>query len=164
MSFIYSKIQSLQNINFKYSSVKKLNEKINIPRMFASALVTGNVIGNVSDVNLVHLDKPAEYTKIFKIEEKKYQTKMAEEAAQFLKRNINFGMAFSYIEMKVMEYFNNPVLFLEVTEEKIFLLTIGINDTPENALKKLWKFDDEWWLENKKLTAGKLCIDVVTYE
>lgn len=165
MSFIYSAIQSLKNINFEYSSIKELNEKSSISQILtATTLFTGNVVGNVSDVNLVYFDKPAEYSKIFKIEEKKYQTKMSEDVVKILKSDVNLSMAFSYVEMKVTEYFKDPLLFLEVAEEKNLLLTISIKENPENALKKLWEFDNEWWLDNKKLTAGKLYIDVMTYE
>lgn len=101
------------------------------------------------------------YPRFFRNEEKKFLSEMSEETARFLRSDKDFSTNFISVEKKVSEFFNNPPLFLEITPEKDFLLLIGIKDTPENALRKLREFDAEWWIDNEKITGGKLCVDVI---
>lgn len=91
----------------------------------------------------------------------KSKIKMTDEAIEFLEKNSQVQSVLSQVEKEIEKYFSNAPLYLEVSDDDFLLLMIAVDDTVENALKKLWQFDNEWWLAHKDLADGKLCVDVM---
>lgn len=132
MIYDYSEVQSLQNKNFNYDD-KFLKSK--------------------SDFYI---------EKICRIKTKNFPVKATKQAVEFLNKNPELKLPLIYVESVVADYFKNSSLILEYVGEDGLLMSIVLKETPENALKKLWQFDDEWWLNHENLMKEKLCIDVVT--
>ena len=84
------------------------------------------------------------------------------EAAKILQENQELAILVSQAEIKLKNYFGHTSLYLETIEDGELLMSIATKLSPEDALKRLHQFDDEWWIENEPTANGKLCIDVVS--
>ena len=66
---------------------------------------------------------------------------------------------------QIGQYFTQPELVLEVVEglsieEQGLAVSINTDLAPEEAMARLERFDEEWWLDVQDQTEGRLCIDV----
>lgn len=95
------------------------------------------------------------------IHELKENINIDTETADYLKSNQDICEALLTTLGKLKNYFDYDVLTLEKDEEQIIWLYICVNYEPQEALERLWKFDNDWWLAYKKTATDKLCIDVV---
>ena len=95
------------------------------------------------------------------IYELKENINIGTETADYLKSNLDICEALLATLDKLKNYFDYVFLTLEKDEEQMIWLYIYVNYEPQEALERLWEFDNDWWLTYKKTTANKLCIDVV---
>lgn len=67
---------------------------------------------------------------------------------------------------RIAQFFPEPQLSLEVVSDFEFpdssqlVLSIETTLSPDEALKRLDSFDDDWWLDTAREAEGRLCIDV----
>ncbi len=67
---------------------------------------------------------------------------------------------------RIDQFFPEPQLSLEVVSDFEFpdssqlVLSIETILSPDEALKRLDRFDDDWWLDAAREAEGRLCIDV----
>lgn len=67
---------------------------------------------------------------------------------------------------RIAQFFPEPQLSLEVVSDFEFpdssqlVLSIETTLSPDEALKRLDRFDDDWWLDAAREAEGGLCIDV----
>lgn len=84
-------------------------------------------------------------------------------AVNFLNKHriIGLDISLALIEHKIIDYFGNVPLYLELIDEERLSLFIGLPCTPEESLEKLYKFYDDWWIDKSYLVKGRLNIDVI---
>ena len=85
-----------------------------------------------------------------------------DEAAEIFQKNWDLAILVSRAEIKLKDYFGITLVYLETVENCELLMSVATKLSPEEALNRLHRFDDEWWIENEPLAKGMLCIDVVS--
>jgi len=67
---------------------------------------------------------------------------------------------------KIGDHFSHPQLFLEVVtdpevnDDHQLVVFIATNSRPDEALRRLGRFDEDWWLDASHGAQGNLCIHV----
>jgi len=88
-----------------------------------------------------------------------YKLRKANEIRAFLSDNDYLIPLVSDAYSHLQKYFPGSTVFMEV-ERGDLLISVRTNLSPENAIKELDKFDDEWWLDACIDSRAKLCIMV----
>lgn len=88
-------------------------------------------------------------------------TKKSSVAINFLNQHRGMDVLLALVEYKIIDYFGNVPMYLELLDEERLSLFVGLTCTPEESLTKLYKFYDDWWIDNAYLAKGRLNIDVI---
>ncbi len=89
------------------------------------------------------------------------------EVTEFLEEHPHLGSLLLEAYNHIQEHFGprpqvtlDVVIDPEATDDRILYLFIATPLPPENALEKLDRFDEEWWLSALDRAQGKLCVHV----
>ena len=163
LNYNFSKIDSPSNFEIKYLSTVNFNDNIvmsnkksHLIAVFVATILTSPLGDNAITINdsLRYIGEPhiiAQELHLIK----------TDKAVDILKENWDLHILISRAEIKIKDYFGLTPLYLDSLGEDKLVLSIITEKSPEEALNKLDKFDNEWWIENEKLAKGKLCIEVV---
>lgn len=88
-----------------------------------------------------------------------YDIRGADEYREFLKNNISLTPLLSEAYDKLQVHFPYSTIFAEVIEDEL-VISIGTTLSPKEAKGKLYKFDEEWWLDVDVNLRSKICITV----
>jgi len=89
----------------------------------------------------------------------KYKLRKANEIGDFLSGNDYLIPLVSDAYGHLQKYFPGSPIFIEV-ERGDLVISVGTKLSPEQAIKKLDEFDEDWWLDACIDSRAKLCITV----
>jgi hypothetical protein len=88
-----------------------------------------------------------------------YTYRGGDEVAKFLENNKFLTPLVSEAYNKLQAHFPHSTIFAEVVHGGL-VISVGTTLDPENAIRKLDKFDEDWWLDACDRSQAKLCITV----
>ena len=96
----------------------------------------------------------------------KLKVEKTDSAKKYLSQDNDVAKILNLVIKKIPDYFDSETLlvdFIEHPTEGSSLLRINVicNEPIEESLKKLWLFDDKWWLEFNSPGKDKVSVDVI---
>lgn len=89
----------------------------------------------------------------------KYKLRRANEIRDFLNENNFLIPIISNAYEHLSRYFPRSPIFMEI-ERGILVISVGTELSAEEATSKLYKFDEDWWLDACIDSRARICITV----
>lgn len=88
-----------------------------------------------------------------------YKLRQPNEIRDFLEINDFLSPLVSEAHGRLQNYFPNSTIFMEVDQNEL-VISVGTSFSPEEADRRLQKFDEEWWIDKSINSNARLCITV----
>jgi|GEM_PF-3510490 len=160
---MYQKTVSVRELGCSFEPVVKASRGWSFLQMDSSADFIRS-----TQMKIIPMKSPNEaQTACCDIEQLSKMFDVDKEVYDFIRDNSFLLPLLGTIYSKIFDFFSDAKLGLEVVKDPEIqndyqlLLSVATNLDPESAVKKLFEFDQQWWLENMYQAQGKLCLDVV---